>query len=171
MKKLLNKSEISKHLFIFTISIIAIASLLIGMNIQMNYGHYYAVTSGESMQKTLRNGTKLLMKKYEGKELKRGDIVSFAIYIDGEKQSVIKRIIALPNEMINIKGNDVYVDNQLLDEPYAYYSGQDEVTLTLTLSEDEYFVMGDNRMDSLDSRVIGGVPKENITDILFKYKK
>ena len=171
MKKSLDKNEISKPLFIFIISIIAIASLVVGMNIQMKYGHYYAVTEGESMEKTLSNGTKLLMKKYDGKNLKRGDIVSFDIYIDGKKQSAIKRIIALPNEMINIKGNEVYIDNELLDEPYAYYSGQDEMKLTVTLSEDEYFVMGDNRMDSLDSRVIGGVTKEKITDVLFKYKK
>ncbi len=170
MKEIFNKKDISKPLFIFTICIVAIAALMSGMVIQAKYGHYYSTTSGESMKETLNDGTKLLMKNYNGNQLKRGDIVSFDLYIDSEKNSAIKRVIGLPNEVIKVKGNQVYINNQLLDEKYAYYSRSSEDNLRLVLKDNEYFVMGDNRCDSIDSRMLGAVPREIITDVLISYK-
>lgn len=170
MNERFNKKDIPKPLFIFTISMVVFASSMIGMYIQIKYGHYYAITVGQSMEKTLNDEGKLLMKRYTGSQLKRGDIVSFNIYIDGEKTTAMKRIIALPNEVISIKGNQVYINDQLIDEEYAYYSKSSEDNLILTLKENEYFVMGDNRCDSLDSRVFGAIPKEIILDRLVSYK-
>lgn len=170
MNYYLNKKTISKPLFMLTIISVALASLMVGINIQIENGYYYSITLGESMEKTLDNNTKLLMKKYNGGHLKRGDIVSFDIYIDGKKTCAIKRIIALPNEVIKIDGDEVYINNKFLDEDYAYYSASVQEDLTLTLKDNEYFVMGDNRCDSLDSRVFGAVPKKYIIDKVVSYK-
>lgn len=170
MNDIFNKKDIPKFLFILIIFLVALAALSLGINIQLKYGYYCSVTVGHSMEKTLNDKSKLLMKKYTGRILERGDIISFNIYTDGEKHTVIKRIIALPNEVINIKGNQVYINNQLLDEEYAYYSKSSEDNLILTLNENEYFVMGDNRCDSLDSRIFGAIPKDIILDTLVRYK-
>lgn len=171
MNQYLNKKTISKPLFILTIISVAFAALMVGINIQINNGYYYSITVGESMEKTLDNNTKLLMKKYTGGQLKRGDIISFNIYVDGEETCVIKRIIALPNEVIKIKDNQVYINNKLLEENYAYYNTFIEDDLILSLKDNEYFVMGDNRCDSIDSRVFGAVFKNIIVDRLVSYKK
>lgn len=173
MKERIYKKEISKPLFILTIAIYAIAAFIIGMLIQLKWGTFYAITSGSSMEKTLTDGTKLLMKSAEYTTLKRGDIVSLPVHIKGEKASqisIMKRIIALPNETIHINGSKVYINDQLLDEPYAYYSETSESDLTLTINEGRYFVMGDNRMNSIDSRWFGTIQRENITDVLVKSK-
>ena len=122
------------------------------------------------MEKTLNNGDKLLIKNYNGKQLKRGDIVSFDLYIDSERVSVLKRVIGLPNEVIKVKGNEVYIDNQLIDEKYAYYSDLNEDNFSFALGDNEYFVMGDNRCDSLDSRAFGAIPKDIIEGVLVSYK-
>lgn len=104
----------------------------------------------------------------EFKEPARGDIVVFRYPLD-PKQYYIKRIIALPGEKIKIRNNKVYIFNKdnpngtILDES-GYLdskvptSGDKEIIL----GPDEYFVMGDNRRASHDSRTFGPVPKENI---------
>lgn len=170
MKERSYKKEISKPLFILTIAILAMAAFTSGMLIQLKWGHFYAISSGSSMEKTLTDGTKLLMKRADGTTLKRGDIVSFPVYINDKEASAIKRIIALPNETIHINGSKVYINDQLLDEPYAYYSETSQSDLTLTINDGTYFLMGDNRMNSIDSRLIGTIKRENITDVLVKSK-
>ena len=116
------------------------------------------------MEKTLTDGTKLLMKMADGITLKRGDIVSFSLNINDKEASVMKRIIALPNETIHINGSEVYINDQLLDEPYAYYSETSELNLTLTINEGGYFVMGDNRNNSMDSRdpQVGSIKRKDL---------
>lgn len=113
--------------------------------------------SGHSMDTTLDNnmyGWSSVVK--DGTEIERGDIV---IVKTGEK-ILIKRVIALPNETISCKNGVVYINDKALEEDYitGITSDFDEVAL----SENEYFVMGDNREHSKDSREIGAITHEQI---------
>lgn len=83
-------------------------------------------------------------------EPQRGDIIIFK-FPDNEKQKFVKRIIGLPNETVEIKNGDVYIDDILLEENYLKES-VDNQNLIFTVPEDAYFVMGDNRNGSIDSR-------------------
>ncbi|OIP79410.1 MAG: signal peptidase I [Parcubacteria group bacterium CG08_land_8_20_14_0_20_48_21] len=100
-------------------------------------------------------------------EPKRGDIVVFR-YPDDRRQFFIKRIIGLPNEQIAIREGKVWIamrgsdDLSVLNEPYLSPGTivNSPETKPLTLGPDEYFVMGDNRNQSMDSRIFGTVKKE-----------
>jgi signal peptidase I len=95
---------------------------------------------------------------------RRGDIVVFRPP-GSRSEPYIKRIIGLPGETVEIHDGAVYVDGVRLDEPYVSSSttwrGSGGES-TITIPDDEYFVLGDNRSNSSDSRVFGTVPKENI---------
>lgn len=95
---------------------------------------------------------------------RRGDIVVFHPP-GGESDPYIKRIIGLPGETVEIRNGSVYVDGVQLSEPYVTSSTSwrgESNRSSMTVPEDEYFVLGDNRSNSSDSRMFGTVPKENI---------
>jgi signal peptidase I len=107
-------------------------------------------------------------------ELMRGEVIVFK-YPKDPKQYFIKRVIGLPNETIEIKDGYVTIYNEnnpngaTLDES-AYLRPGTKTTsnrgiFKVTLKEDEYFVLGDNRAQSLDSRIFGTLPYENIIGI------
>lgn len=126
------------------------------------------IVDGPSMEDTLHNGDQLMVEKisYHFDKLKRFDIVVFYPYGRKEGEYYIKRIIGLPGETVQIKGTEIYINGQVLEENF----GKDPITDAgiaeepLTLSEDEYFVMGDNRKVSFDSRFeeVGPVEKKDI---------
>ncbi|MBI2047589.1 MAG: signal peptidase I [Parcubacteria group bacterium] len=103
---------------------------------------------------------------YEFSEPKRGDIITFGSPDDYPPIRLIKRIIALPNETIQIQNNTVIIKNKeypngfILLEPYLDkpFCG----TIIASLGDREYFVMGDNRKTSLDSRAWGAIPRQFI---------
>ncbi len=130
------------------------------------------LVSGESMYPTFNNGDYLIVDEvsYRLKEPQRGDVVIFK-YPENPKRFFIKRIIGLPGETIIFKNNEVYIqtnssaDMIKLSEPYI-----NQITIPINTTEqkidpDNYFVMGDNRGFSLDSRAWGQLPKENIVGI------
>lgn len=77
-----------------------------------------------------------------------------------EGDNLIKRVIGLPGETIRCRNNVIYIDGKPLDDSYAY--GSTDNFQEIKLGDDEYFVMGDNREVSLDSRVIGVIKKNEI---------
>jgi len=124
---------------------------------------------GSSMEPNYHNGEYLLTDKltYRFREPKRGEVIVFlAPGANGEE--FIKRIIGLPNEDISIKDNSVYINNQKLTESYipsdietrpgAFLKQDQEVKIP----DGYYFVLGDNRTFSSDSRTWGFVKKEVI---------
>lgn len=121
---------------------------------------------GSSMSPTLNDEEVLILNKFNYRvfDIKRGDIVS----LDYEDTKyLIKRIIGLPGETIEIKDSNLYIDGKLYEEEYLsddlVYSDFSLADLGYdVIPEDMYFVLGDNRENSLDSREIGLVSKDSI---------
>lgn len=110
---------------------------------------------GRSMQNTLSDGDNLIVDKisYRFRDPERFEIIVFP-YQYQENTYYIKRIIGLPGETIQIKDGYIYIDGELLEEHYgAEVMEQSGIAADpIELGEDEYFVLGDNRNHSADSR-------------------
>ena len=122
-----------------------------------------AIVDGNSMNPTLYNNNIILLNKldYKLNEIKRFDVV--VIKVKNEK--LIKRVIGLPGEYVEYKDNNLYVDGFLIDEKFKHATTSDfklETLGYLKIPGDKYFVVGDNRNNSVDSRVIGLIDKSDI---------
>ncbi len=166
------------------VSVVAL-SLAIVIPIRVFIAQPFMV-SGESMYKTFKDGNYLIVDElsYRFDEPQRGDVIVFKVPPKGLELSnyktdktvyFIKRIIGLPGETVEVQGdkikiyNDSNKDGFILDEPYAYIDKLSpnstifsDINKRVSLSESEYFVMGDNRYNSSDSRFWGALPEENI---------
>ena len=111
--------------------------------------------SGESMKNTLDHGDQLIVDKitYRFRDPERFDIIVFPFHYK-ENTYYIKRIIGLPGETVQIVDGTIYINGQVLKESYGREVMQDPgiAAEPITLGEDEYFVLGDNRNQSSDSR-------------------
>lgn len=125
------------------------------------------IVSGESMVPTFQNGEYLIVDElsYRFTEPSRNDVVIIRYPLDPSK-FFIKRIIGLPGETLHFDGTRITVTPAdggtpiELDE--SFIKNQNNTYLTVTLKEDEYFVLGDNRPASSDSRVWGTLPRKDI---------
>lgn len=123
--------------------------------------------NGMSMFPTLTDGDNLIVEKisYRINEPERFDIIVFP-YPGDEKVHYIKRIIGLPGETVQITNGDIYIDGEILEEDYGYepMTNAGMASDPVVLSDDEYFVLGDNRNNSQDSRygVVGNIKREDI---------
>lgn len=117
--------------------------------------------SGNSMNNTLHDREIYL--GVNQNNYKRKDIVTVSITdpITGLDKTIIKRIIGMPNDIIEIKNNKLYINGKLQKEDYIKEE-MDTFDIKYTLKEDEYFLLGDNRNNSYDSRCIGPVKKNQI---------
>jgi signal peptidase I len=107
------------------------------------------------------------------REVRRGDIVVFK-YPDEPERDFIKRVIGLPGETLELRSKKVYVNGQALDEPYVHFlepasEGQEFTSLDVRerygpvrVPDGQYFVMGDNRDNSQDSRYWGFLPRGHV---------
>jgi len=143
----------------------AVVALVIVVPIRLFIAQPFIV-SGESMYPTFDTGQYLIVDQlsYKLHEPERGDVIIFR-YPNNPSKFFIKRIIALPGETLELIGSDVFVtttdgERAQIDEPYV--NMQRDSTLVTTLKEDDYFVMGDNRLASLDSRTWGPLNREYI---------
>jgi signal peptidase I len=152
--------------FLWETAKIVIIALLIILPIR-----YFVVqpffVRGESMAPTFRNGEYLIVDEisYNFAEPRRGDVVVFR-YPQDPRQFYIKRIIALPGEEIEISDGSVLIYNRTypegfaLDEPYVREATPGD--MRVRLDGNEYFVLGDNRDSSSDSRRWGALPEHLI---------
>lgn len=113
--------------------------------------------NGQSMDKTLKNGDIMILDiiGYKINNLKRFDIA----VIDDGSEYLIKRVIALPGETLEYKDNKLYINNKLLKDKHANGKTED---FKIKLKNNQYFVMGDNRENSLDSRYFGPFTSKDI---------
>jgi signal peptidase I len=121
---------------------------------------------GTSMQPSLDNNERIFINKFVYRfgisDIGRGDTVVF-LYPGDTSKSYIKRVIGIPGDTVEIDSGKVIVNNKPLAEPYVadYYRDQMEMPLK-TVPSDQYFVLGDHRSSSNDSRSWGWVPRQNI---------
>lgn len=129
-----------------------------------------ARVDGESMEKTLYNGEIVLLNKIDLKlnGLKRFDIVVFK----QEKDLLIKRVIGLPGETVEYIDNKLYINYKKIDIPFEFEYTKD---FKYEVPKNEYFVLGDNRDNSKDSRYFGSIKLKNINGkvnfILFPFNR
>jgi signal peptidase I len=122
---------------------------------------------GESMYPTLDDGSLAIsgiINMING--IERFDVVT--VYQDYKDQYLIKRVIGLPNDTIEFKADNLYINNELVEQLFLneeYTNDYSEFTndFKIVLTEDQYFLMGDNRPNSSDSRVYGPFEIEQIT--------
>ena len=161
----LTKEEL-RHEIISTIVYLLVVFVLIFLFI--HYVGQRTVVSGSSMENTLSNGDNLIIDKisYRFRDPERFEVVVFPYKLD-EKTFFIKRVIGLPGETVYIdaKGT-IYINGEKLEESYGreVIANPGLASSEITLAEDEYFVLGDNRNNSEDSRFddVGNIKRSDL---------
>jgi len=120
------------------------------------------VVQGASMESTLHNKERLIANKigYRLESPKQGEIIIFRPPLD-TKRNYIKRVIGVPGDKIKIVDGRVFVNDKQLEESYVEFKSYENIP-TITVPENSYFVLGDNRPNSSDSRYWGFVPRKNV---------
>ena len=153
----------SFFLFIWEILKIVIIALVIVIPIRYFLFQPFIV-KGQSMEPNFENSNYLIVDElsYRFRDPQRGEVVVFR-YPRNISQRFIKRIIGLPGEKIEIEAGVVMVNGKILDESkYLLLGVQTSGDIQISLDENEYFVLGDNRISSFDSRQWGTLPRKNI---------
>ena len=155
-----------------------IIALLIALFVRAFVVQAFKIPS-ESMKPTLLVGDHLLVNKFiygiriplldkkilQFNKPRRGDVIVF-IYPGDRSKDYIKRVIGLPGDTVEIRDRQIYINNSLIEDPWGVYSSwSSPVPQTYgpkVVPPDSLFVMGDNRDNSLDSRVWGFVPFDDV---------
>lgn len=175
----------ARHLLLREVVETALLAILVFLAVRASVQHYRV--EGQSMDPTLEDGEFLLVNSivyskvdlqalarwvpfwepgapaerhvFHGPE--RGDIVILHHPVTGQERDLVKRVIGLPGETLRIRDGVVYINGRELIEPYVKEPWRGDLP-ELTIPAGAYFVMGDNRNNSLDSRVFGPVSEELI---------
>lgn len=132
-----------------------------GLSIVLNTFIGLTTVQGSSMEPTLHTGDKLVIDKVSKltNKIERGDIIVFDSTPENSRKDkvyFIKRVIGVGGDTINIKNGDVFVNGKEIDESYADKENA-PTNLIMTVPEGSYFVLGDNRDNSNDSRYFGTI--------------
>lgn len=162
--------------------VVLVVALLVALGIRTFVLQQFYI-SGPSMETTLFQPNRVLVNKlsYRFGDIDRGDVVVFDRVTsngrDVQHDDLIKRVIALPGESVSIKACVVYVDGKQLDEPYLPDRDAQQTDLVarcrqpemaaVDVPDGQVFVLGDNRPQSMDSRVFGPVDKKSIVGRAF----
>jgi signal peptidase I len=152
-----------KILKIFALIIIILIVLFVATRLAGYRAMRYPADVGSSMYPTITPGDSWMCKMKSGdstKELQPGMVIMFPK--EGYEFYLTKRIIALENQTVTVKGRETFVNGESIEEPYAYFSGEKPSGINVThaasevasikVPEGKLFVMGDNRDNSFDSR-------------------
>lgn len=131
----------------------------------------FAIPSG-SMEQTIQVGNRVIGEKisYRMRDPEPGEIVTFTYGQDGREDILIKRVVAVGGQTVDLIDGVVYVDGQALDEPYTrglpsypLQTDDESIVYPYTVPQGYIWVMGDNRVNSRDSRAIGPIPVADVT--------
>lgn len=145
----ITKESIKREImeWIIVIEVAVILAVVLNMFLIVN-----AIVPTASMEPTIMTGDRIFGNRlaYKKDDPKRGEIIIFK-FPDDEKQLFIKRIIGMPGETVSMKDGKVYINDEVLDEPYLATIPYGDFG-PVTVPEGAYFMMGDNRNNSADSR-------------------
>lgn len=154
-----------KSVFMWALEIVAV--MAVAAILAVGFGKTTVMQEG-SMDPTLSAGDMVLINRaaYKIGEPKRGDIIAYRVSEDENASTHIKRVIGLPGETISIQDGQILIDGKTYQEKKNLPSIQNPglAETEITLGRDEYFVLGDNRNNSEDSRSadVGNIRKGNI---------
>ena len=158
MKKNLIKNIKELLPYIFILIMVILIRTFVATPIKVN---------GSSMYKTLDGSEFMILNKMA--KVERYDIV----VVKNNSNELIKRVYGLPGEKIAIENGNIYINDKIIEDKYAF--GKTSDYESITLGKDEYFVLGDNRQVSLDSRSIGPIKDQDIEGtanfIIYPFKK
>jgi signal peptidase I len=176
-----SKRSLATRQLIEWVAVIAIA-LLVAFLVRIFLLQQYYI-SGPSMETTMFSDDRVLVNKlaYRLGEIDRGDVIVFdRATMNGtevEHDDLIKRVIGLGGERVEIRDCDVYINGKFLSEPYLPTADVDQEDLSsrcgvvnmepITIDPDEVFLIGDNRPESFDSRMFGPIKKDLIVGQAF----
>ena len=134
---------------------LVIALLLVQFVAQTTYVH------GNSMEPNLHSNQRILIEKvgYRFHDPRRGDVV--VLDVEGTSAPLIKRVVGLPGEVLTIRNNQVFIDGEVIEEPYLTGTRQSDWG-PIDVPAGYVFVMGDHRRASNDSRLFGPIPIDSI---------
>ena len=150
------------------ITLIEIAIVVLVAFLIVRYGLERMTMSGNGMEPTVKDDDSILINKmsYKLHSVKRNDVVVLRQNGSEHNYYVVQRVIGLPGEKVKITNGEVYIDGKVLDEKYDFplMKNGGLALDEITLDDDEYFVLGDNRNDCEDSRnaSMGNVLKGDI---------
>jgi signal peptidase I len=130
------------------------------------------IIQGRSMQPTLKDGERYYLNRwrYLVAAPKRGDLV--VLKDPGHNDFAVKRIVAGPNDWVNMRDNGIYLNGKRLSEPYLPEGTRtavpDRQEKWILLGPNQYYVLGDNRANSEDSRYYGVIARKNLLGVLIK---
>jgi signal peptidase I len=149
-------------------SVILVVAVLASFLVRAYAFQTFFIPSG-SMEPTLHVGDRIVVNKLSVRfgTINVGDIVVFKAPPtehcgDGNFPDLVKRVIGLPGQTLTSKGNTVYVDGKVLKEPWTYWKTLSPAIKKITVPANSYFVLGDWRSNSCDSRFWGTVPRSDI---------
>lgn len=173
-----NRSPKGRSVLRFVLAVVITAVVAVALALTLDYllfDDFYV--NGDSMQPTLDGGDPSVDDDGDIVMLnivatpERGDIIVFLYdWATGENRYLIKRVIGVPGDTVEIKDGDLYVNGTLQEEDYIKEPMNGYSYPAVTVPEGHFYAMGDNRNNSTDSRVIGCVPEEKIKGVCWLYK-
>lgn len=143
--------------------IILVIAVMVGMAVS-KYFLFRATVSGSSMEPTYYDGD--ICFALVQCSIERGDVV--IIDTNDVEKHLIKRVIGLPGDTVRVEDSKVYINDEVYEEDYIVYDEYPSINASedITLGNDEYFVLGDNRPISRDSRYFGAVKRNEIRGVV-----
>jgi signal peptidase I len=154
-----NQDGKKAHSHFQTVRIFLVALVLLGSTLSCTLGNTsHWKVDGKAMEPNFSDGQFVQVESLEDlSSLKRGDVIIF----EWNETTLLKRLIGLPGETVEIREGSIYIDGKVYDEPYEVSTAEYERE-PIKLGEDDYYVLGDNRNDSRDSHQFGPITSEMI---------
>ena len=155
-----------KRTKVLSIVLMVLMIVLTSLFALKNIFYFDILVVGDSMKKTLYEGEMgFALREVFISDIKRGDIIIF----ERDNNVVVKRVIGVPNDHIVINEEGIFVNDNKLEEDYVTSKNKEGTFINsgayndLVLQDEQYFVLGDNRLESLDSRYYGAIERECIS--------